>query len=89
MKLKVWWIPQISMSDRFEVVVDDEVRANLLLNVLAEYDLYQYKNKVKPDYCNTGGVEMWEDGEWVDWHNEEYDDFDDYRLQVIDRRKRQ
>lgn len=39
---------------------------------------FNSKNKIKPDYCNAGGLMAFEDGEWSDWHSEEGDDFDTY-----------
>lgn len=42
-----------------------------LMAVLALYDRFQYDNNVKPDYANAGGISMLEDGEWIDWYDEE------------------
>jgi hypothetical protein len=57
----------------FEVEVETLPEAVRLLNTLAKYDIFQFENKVKPDYCNAGGVVMFEkeSGEWVDWYDEE------------------
>ena len=75
--LQVWWVPQVPMK-QFTVPVKDIEEGAKLLDVLAAYDLFQFKNKVKPDYCNAGGLQKWEedsDGEgtpgWNDWHDEE------------------
>lgn len=70
--LKVWWIPQVPMK-AFEVEVPTLSEAVRLLDTLAKYDIFQFENNVKPDYCNAGGVVMFEEesGEWVDWYNEE------------------
>lgn len=76
-ELKVWWIPQIP-GKPFEVPVRNLREAALLLNALANYDIFQFHNHIKPDYCNTGGLMVLEDGEWVDWYSEEGDDFDAY-----------
>lgn len=84
MKMRVWWIPQVQMKKRFEVDVTNEFQANLMLNTLADYDQFQLDNNIKPDYSNMGGVEMFVDGEWRDWYNDEYDDFDDYRREVLE-----
>lgn len=71
MKLRVWWIPQIGMkAEPFQREVENVKEGWKLINVLADYDLYQYENKVKPDYSNAGGLEMLdEDGEWVEWQD--------------------
>jgi len=85
--LKVWWIPQIP-GKPFEVPVESVAEAQKLLDVLAKYDIFQYENKVKPDYCNAGGLVVYEmervdgmdhRGDWVDWTNEEGDSIDDLR----------
>lgn len=48
--------------------------AQLLLDTLAQYDIFQLENRIKPDYCNAGGLEVWEDGEWSEWADEEGND---------------
>lgn len=74
--LRVWWIPQVPMK-AFKRDVEDLFQAMLLIETLADYDAFQFENKVKGDYCNTGGLEVFEDGEWCDWQDPETgDDFD-------------
>lgn len=73
--LRVWWIPQVPMK-AFHVPVKTVNEAKLLLRTLADYDLFQYENRIKPDYCNTGGLEVFEAEGWMEW---ESDDFDDIR----------
>jgi hypothetical protein len=81
--LRIWWIPQVPMK-AFCVEVGSIKEAKLILNTLGEYDNFQFKNNVKPDYCNTGGLEVWEDnydGEgtcgWVTWYSEDGLDIDE------------
>lgn len=74
--LKVWWIPQLPMNAFYKPVANIE-QAKLLLETLAEYDIFQYENNVKGDYCNTGGLVVFEGGEWNDWHSEYGDDIDE------------
>lgn len=71
-RLRVWWIPQIPMK-AFAVDVQNFVEAKLLLDTLADYDLFQFKNRVKPDYANVGGLTEWDDAdeEYLDWHPDE------------------
>lgn len=76
--MKVWWIPQIP-GKPFEVPVDSLAEAMKLLDVLAQYDIFQFENRIKPDYCNAGGLVVFEDGEWTDWCSEDGDDIDDLR----------
>lgn len=73
MKFKIWWIPQVPMKS-FWVEVPNLQTAKLMLDTLAKYDLFQFENNIKPDYCNIGGLMYWEpnlDGEgiggWTDW----------------------
>ena len=72
-ELRVWWIPQVPMK-AFEVKVKNLEQAKLILNTLADYDIFQYQNKIKGDYCNTGGlqckIDMGYGLEWVDWYDD-------------------
>ena len=74
---KVWWIPQVPSNTNFEVPVETMKEAVLVLNTLAQYDIYQFEHNIKPDYCNAGGLIVWEDGEWVDWEGENGETIDD------------
>lgn len=75
-QLKVWHIPQVPGTP-FEVLVDSVQEGALLLKVLADYDAFQYEHRIKPDYCNTNGLVVWdesldadEDGsKWTDWED--------------------
>ena len=71
--LRVWWIPQVLMQP-FYVPVSSVAEGVKIMDVLAEYDLFQHRHHVKPDYCNVGGLQMLEDGEWVDWCTEDGED---------------
>lgn len=83
-KLRVWWIPQVGMRKTFYVSVNTPEEGKKLLDTLAVYDLFQFKNKIKPDFCNAGGLQMFdeEDNEWYDWSIKTdeyyYDDVDEY-----------
>lgn len=75
--LQVWWVPQVPMKE-FEVDVCSVEEGVKIMNTLADYDLFQFENKVKPDYCNAGGLRRWcddSDGEgnpgWEGWFDEE------------------
>lgn len=68
-RLQIWWIPQVPMK-AFEYPVPTVEAGKMLLDVLAQYDSFQYENNVKPDYANAGGL-VWchdegTDGEWWD-----------------------
>jgi len=75
--LRVWWIPQVPMNNQFIVSVSSVAEAKNLLEVLGEYDAYQLTNRIKPDYCNAGGLSVYEDGEWVDWQDDDGNSIDD------------
>ena len=75
--LQVWWVPQVPMK-AFHVPVVDVAMGVKIMDTLANYDIFQFVNKVKPDYCNAGGLQRWcanNDGEgnpgWEDWYDEE------------------
>ena len=62
----VWWIPQAPMEP-FEVPVSSVEEGAALLRTLAEYDAFQFIKKVKPDYCNMGGLMEFDGTDWEDW----------------------
>lgn len=78
-KLRVWWIPQVGNCDTFYVSVKSVEDGKRLFDILAAYDAFQLQNNVKPDYCNTGGLQIFDEteGEWNDWYLETEDDFFD------------
>ncbi|SEU09275.1 hypothetical protein SAMN05443270_3078 [Lacrimispora sphenoides] len=79
-KLRVWWIPQIGIKETFYIPVNTPEEGKKFLDALAAYDAFQLQNNVKPDYCNVGGLQMFDESEqeWNDWCLEYYDDVDDY-----------
>lgn len=79
-KLRVWHIPQVPMK-AFHVETDSLETAVAIKNALADYDLFQYENNVKGDYCNANGIQVWDEtltdqdltdmgleDKWVDWY---------------------
>ena len=80
-KLRVCHYPQIP-CDPFIVEVKSLEEAKTIKNTLANYDLFQYENKIKPDYANMSIVEQWDEDEqeWYDWEDEEtgISDIDEY-----------
>ncbi|MFZ2992403.1 MAG: hypothetical protein WA061_01695 [Microgenomates group bacterium] len=74
--LRVWHIPQLP-GNSFHVDVKTPEEAVKILNILGEYDSFQYEENIKPDYSNAGGLEIFEDGEWVEWYNDD-GDIDDF-----------
>ncbi|MCK4503388.1 MAG: hypothetical protein KAU22_10160 [Desulfuromonadales bacterium] len=78
MELRVWWIPQLP-GKSFYVGVGSVAEGVKIMVTLAQYDLFQLENNIKPDYCNCGGMQMFDpndtedapEGSWVSWHDEE------------------
>lgn len=71
-KYKLWHIPQVPMPP-FEVESDDLQYLVRLQDVLADYDDFQLKHRVKPDYSSISGIDVLDDdGEW--------EGIDDYEL---------
>ena len=74
--LQVWWIPEVLMEE-FKVDVASIEEGSKILDVLARYDLFQYKNKIKRDCSYFGSLRRWceDDGDgkpgWEDWYDEE------------------
>jgi hypothetical protein len=85
MKLRVCHYPQVPCKP-FITEVKDLKQAHLLYNVLADYDLFQFENRIKPDYANATVVEMWdeEENEWISWCDDEtgIDDINEYFEQL-------
>lgn len=84
-KLRVWWVPQVGSGCKpFYIPVQSVEEAKKVMDILAVYDAYQLQNNIKPDYCNVGGLEMYnsETGEYEDWYIETEDNYfdnaDDY-----------
>lgn len=71
-KLRVCHFPQIPCKP-FIVEVKNLEEAKKIFDVLANYDLFQYDNKIKPDYCNMTVLEEWdeEENDWLSWCDDE------------------
>lgn len=88
--LRVWWIPQIP-GKPFRRSVKTLAEAKLLLETLADYDLFQLENKVRGDFSNTGGLHVFDkndtedsrNGSWVDWYDDEGKGIDDYDINEL------
>ena len=78
-KLRVWWKPQIPMNKSFYVDVKTPEEAKKILDTLAEYDLFQLAENIKPDFSNAGGLEEYDNG-WNEWYSEEGEDIDEVKF---------
>lgn len=90
-KYRVWWIPQIPMKP-FIVPINSLVEGKKILDVLADYDLFQFENSVKPDYSNVGGLSVFDpnddndgpNGSWVNWEDEDGNTIDDLTIEQLE-----
>lgn len=84
MKMRVWHIPQVPGKPFKVEIEEDDIekcieKAKMVLDVLAIYDQFEFQNKIKPDFSNAQGVEIFEDGKWVDFHyGDDNQTFEDY-----------
>lgn len=70
-KFKAWYIPQVPMK-AFEVECATAAEAERVLDLITDFSIFEFDNKVKPDYCDAGGVVVWDDHscEWWDYEPE-------------------
>jgi hypothetical protein len=87
--LKVKWYPQVPCA-AFEVTVQTLVEARLLLHALAQYDLFQLKHHIKPDFSNAGDLVIFDSkdeetpgGDWITWYSDEDEDIEYYTLEEL------
>ena len=77
--LRIWHIPQVGAKIKpFLIPVPDLPTAMLISETLAQYDLYQHKNRIKPDYSNATGLEVCTNGEWYEWEGENGESINGY-----------
>lgn len=71
-ELRVKHIPQLP-GKPFEVQVDSIAEGHAVLDLLAYYDLFQFENRIKPDYANMGSLVRYvaEDQDWEDLDDED------------------
>lgn len=77
-KFRVWWIPQVGeISEPFYVPVQSEEEGKKVMTILAAYDAYQLQHNIKPDYCNSGGIQLYDPNvaDWVDYDSEIEDEY--------------
>ena len=82
MRFRVWHSPQLGAQTVY-VQCNSLATAISLMDVLADYDIFQYENRIKPDYANANGVQYYdhEDGEWSDFDVE--NELEDYREAML------
>ena len=75
--LRVWWVRNVPGSADFHLV-ESLKEAVVIINALTQSDL---KNPYVES--NAGGLEVYEDGEWCEWYDEEGDDIDAWEEKQI------
>ena len=80
MKLRINHIPQMGYNLNFYVPAETPEEGWKIRNILCDYDLFQFDNKIKPDYCNMCLLEYWdeEEQEWFDWYDENGYSFEEH-----------
>lgn len=71
--LRVWHIPQIP-GKPFRVDVRDVRAAADMIHALCQYDAFQYKHHIKPDYSSASGLEVFDPADpdgWSEWHSDQ------------------
>ena len=68
--LRVWWIPQVP-GEPFYQPVEYISEAKLLVTALGRYAAFQFEQRLKLDYSNSGGLECWDGSEWLEWEDDE------------------
>ncbi len=71
-KMRVAHMPQVPCKS-FYVDVDTVEEGVKIMNTLANYDLFQLENNIKPDYSNMSCLEVFneEAQEWWSWDIED------------------
>lgn len=72
-RFKVWYIPQIPMP-AFEREYDNFETAKAVINALIGLSIFEFENRVKPDYADMAGITRREDGDWSDVDEDEWED---------------
>ena len=75
--MRVLWFVPID-SPPFIIDVKSVEEAIIVMNVLSSYDSFQQLiNNTKPFYSNVGDLEIFDDGEWNTWINENGEHIED------------
>lgn len=60
LKFRVWHVPQVPCP-AFKVEVPSYEEAVRLANALADYDIFQEKHRIKPDFSNMNGIQVYQE----------------------------
>ena len=81
----LWYIPQVGSGVKtFKYSFSNLLEAVKALDMLYIFSSYEYNNRIKPDYCDMGGVQYWDVMEQA-WYDVDYDALewdDEYRAHL-------
>ena len=80
--LRVWWIPQVPMKP-FYVDVSSVDEARKILDVLGDYDAFQFAFNVKGGSSSAGGLQVFRDWRWVEWSDRMGNSVNDLEYKVL------
>ncbi len=83
-KIRVWHVAQVP-GKHFHVDVDDLNEAVKVRDALAEYDLFQFRNKIRGDFTNASGIEYFDPRDGGEWVEVDEDDIDDLLTEHLGR----
>jgi len=72
-RFKAWYIPQVPMQ-AFEREFSDLATAKVVLNAIIDFSIFEFKNRVKPDYSDAAGIAVWDGEDWEDLDDSEWSD---------------
>lgn len=79
-QLRIWYLHQVgSDAEVYHEHVNCVTDARLKLDSICRVMLHLYKTNNIQDYSNMCGLEIREDGDWLDWENESGECIDDVR----------
>lgn len=67
---RAWYIPQVPMA-AFDYEAPTKEEATRILDAITKFSIFEYENRIKPDYSDVGGVQELVDGEWIDVEEED------------------
>lgn len=68
--LRVWYCPQVPCP-ALKIPAPDLATARIVYNALIDLSTFEFDHRIKPDYCDMGGIERFEDGEWCGVEDED------------------
>lgn len=82
--LRIYHIPQVGSDGVFCKEVPDVHTAIKMLDILAYYDLRLLELKLRSDFSNCQGLEVFEENEWVEYNDSEGFDINEIRNGLAD-----